>query len=55
MQTAIKYFFPVMYILYIVGIGLNVSTGNYSDAAWVISALLWMFNYHMLYRKNIKA
>ena len=55
MQTVIKFLFPVMYIFYIVGVGLNVSVGNYSDAAWVLSALLWMFNYHMLYRKTTKA
>ena len=54
MKTAIKYLFPVMYALYIVGIGVNVSVGDYSDAGWIFSALLWMFNYHMLYLKSTK-
>ena len=54
MQTLIKYFFPVMYVLYIVGIFLNVRAGNNSEEVWIISAVLWMFNYHMLYRKGTK-
>ena len=54
MKTIIKFLFPVMYILYIAGIGLYASNGNYSEAGWVLSALAWMFNYHMLYLKSTK-
>lgn len=54
MNTLIKYFFPVMYALYIFAIFLNARAGNNSEAIWIVSAVLWMFNYHMLYRKNTK-
>jgi len=51
MNKAIKYLFPVMYVLYILATGLAVYRSDYGQAGWIFSALLWMFNYHMLYTK----